>query len=114
MVLLVFKNVLDTKTEKVDLGKGAAFAIKDVLTPKDSFGSFSAGIFEGKGKFDLDYTFDEIALILEGKLELTDRETKQTKVLQKGDIFHITKGSKITFNSPGYKEFYICHPPFVG
>lgn len=106
--------MLDTKTEKVDLGKEANFATKDVLTPKDSFGSFSAGIFEGSGKFDLDFTFDATGLILEGKLELTDRETKQTKVLQKGDMFHITKGSRITYNSRGFKEFYIDHPPFIG
>lgn len=111
MGFFVFRNALGAKKKRFDLGPDAKFTLGDVITSKDSFGAFYVGMFEGSGRFDVDYTYDEIALILQGELELINKETGEKKTLTKGDVFLMNKGSKTTFNSPkGYKELFITHP----
>lgn len=111
-MILICKDVLNAEKEKIELGPKANYYIKDVISGRDTDGAYMIGVFEGSGRFDMDFTWDQITLILDGELDITDRETGECKAAKKGDIYYVTKGSKMTFNSSGYKELYITHPPW--
>ena len=55
-----------------------------------------------------DYPYDQITIILKGKLFLTDNSTKKTTVYKKGNVFHLPKGfNGIWEMKRDYKEFVV-------
>ena len=62
-----------------------------------------------KGSFPWTLNYDEIDLVLEGKLEV--RKGAQVVVADPGDVLYIPRGSDIYFGSPSRaKVFYVTYP----
>ncbi|KAK1599358.1 RmlC-like cupin domain-containing protein [Colletotrichum navitas] len=69
----------------------------------------SSGLFRLKKGEPLTYTYkyDEMKIILEGDFTISD-ETGQKVEAKPGDIFHIPKGSTVTFTTSDYGlAFYV-------
>lgn len=86
----------------------AAF-LADVRTSNDQDKPITCGFFRmEKGKaLDYDYDYEEMKLIVEGEMIITD-ETGNTVHAKPGDVFYFAKGSKIRFESPSYGIGFFC------
>jgi ethanolamine utilization protein EutQ (cupin superfamily) len=64
----------------------------------------------GAPEMNIEMPFEEIDIVIEGSATLSD-ETGRTYILEKGDVFSITKGTRISFSSKaGFKGIAIIHP----
>lgn len=80
MTISLFKEARNTPLQKVPelplASPDCGFFANDILTAKNSCAAYASGIAELKsGRFDWDYNYDEIALVLDGELISTDKET---------------------------------------
>jgi ethanolamine utilization protein EutQ (cupin superfamily) len=64
----------------------------------------------GAPELEMDMPFEEVDYVIDGSATIID-ESGRTYILEKGDIFCITEGSRISFSSEkGFKAFAIIYP----
>ena len=75
-------------------------------------GNLSIGYFQAEPgtELDIDISFEEVDIIIEGSLTITD-ETGSTYTAEKGDVLYISKGSHYSATTKtGFGGIYIIHP----
>ena len=75
-------------------------------------GNLSIGYFQAEPgtKLEIDIPFEEVDIIIEGSLTITD-ETGSTYTVEKGDVLYISKGSHYSATTKtGFGGIYIIHP----
>jgi len=82
--------------------------LQDVVTSNDKEKPITCGMFRMEKGAPLEYTYpyDEMKVMLEGEMDISDGHDKIT--VRKGDVLHFPKGSKITFSSKDYGLAFIC------
>jgi len=82
--------------------------LQDVVTSNDKEKPITCGMFRMEKGEPLTYTYpyDEMKVMLEGEMDISDGHDKIT--VHKGDVLHFPKGSEITFSSKDYGLAFIC------
>ncbi len=83
--------------------------LADVCVSTDPEKPITCGFFRmEKGEaLVYDYDYDEMKLLVEGEMTITD-ETGQSVQVRPGDVLYFAKGSRITFESPSYGVGFFC------
>lgn len=89
--------------------------LSDVLSSSNPDKTITSGFFrlEKSKPLSYTYTYDEMKIIVEGEMSITD-ETGNTVNVVPGDVLYFEKGSKITFDSPDYGIGFFCGLRKVG
>ena len=83
--------------------------LKDVIVTRDRSPIGAGYMSLDKGEMQWSLTYDEIDIVLEGELVIT-RGGEQVRG-KPGDVIYISKGSSITFGTPGWARFvYVVFP----
>lgn len=78
-----------------------------IASPNSEMMAVSYYEVEPGGEMIAEMTFEEIGIVIEGSATLSD-ETGRMCMLEKGDVFSITKGTRISFRSEtGFKGLAI-------
>lgn len=87
----------------------------DVLSSSNEDKTITSGFFrmEKSKPLSYTYTYDEMKIIVEGEMMVTD-ETGTTVHVVPGDVLYFEKGSRITFDSPDYGIGFFCGLRKVG
>ncbi|PWN89735.1 hypothetical protein FA10DRAFT_268247 [Acaromyces ingoldii] len=98
--------LVDTKDPKLaDLGNGAFLG--DVAASNDN--ALSAGFYvQHKSEKPLvyTYTYDELKIVLEGELHVSEPSSGTTIVAKAGDVLNISNGATLEFNSPSTARIF--------
>jgi ethanolamine utilization protein EutQ len=83
--------------------------LKDVIVTRDRSPIGAGYMSLDKGEMQWTLTYDEVDIVLEGELVIT-RGGEQVRG-KPGDVIYISKGSSITFGTPGWARFvYVVFP----
>ena len=106
----VLPNVIDTKLERQEI-PDVEFYWKEVVNiPQAISGGFSE--FKKGELVTGEIPHDEIALILEGELEIKDEIKGTVQTARKGDVFYFSKGAKLSFvPKPSARYWYVNNAP---
>lgn len=87
----------------------------DVFTSQNQEKPITCGFFRMEtGKpLSYTYTYDEMKIIVEGEIWITDETGHQDRAVA-GDVFYFPKGSRITFESPSYGIGFFCGQRALG
>lgn len=113
--ILHSKQALEAKMRKADYGPTIDCAINVIFGAEETLGAFGVYVFKiDSGQLDFTMSCDEIILVLEGSMKLTDQDTAEICRAVKGDVVLIPKGMKCKLVSEkGVKYLSIAHPPFA-
>ncbi|WP_219996637.1 cupin domain-containing protein [Paenibacillus sp. tmac-D7] len=102
MAMKVVKEAIKSEKPSMGVPDTKAFLV-DTLTSANPEKTITSGFFrmEKSKPLSYTYTYDEMKIIVEGEIWITD-ETERTVKGIPGDVFYFEKGSEITFNSPDY------------
>jgi ethanolamine utilization protein EutQ len=82
---------------------------KEVVAVQDRSPMGAGYMSLDKGEMQLTLSYDEIDIVLEGELVIT-RGSEQVRA-KTGDVIYISKGSNITYGTPGWTRFvYVVFP----
>jgi len=110
MYLEIVRNIKDAKLDKQDVPTMDAAWTDLINVP----GEISAGIAEMKSgqMVSPELKYNEILLVLEGEMEIKERQSDEAYVLKAGDALLIKKGSKVTNTvKKSVKYLYVTQPP---
>ncbi|WP_373228820.1 cupin domain-containing protein [Cohnella sp.] len=87
----------------------------DVLSSSNPEKTITSGFFrlEKSKPLVYAYTYDEMKIIVEGEMSISD-ETGNTVKVVPGDVLFFEKGSQITFDTPDYGIGFFCGLRKVG
>lgn len=102
-----FKNAQKMKIKSMNVEGTNAF-LEDIVSSNDPKAPISCGLFrmEKGNSLTYTYTYDEVKIILEGMMTVSDGHS--TVKAKKGDVLLFPKGSTIKFTSDSYGLGFIC------
>ena len=102
----VLPNVVDTKLERQEIPNVEFYWKQVVNIPQAISGGFSE--FKSGELVTGEISHDEIALILEGELEIKDEIKGTVEYARKGDVFYFSKGARLRLvPKPSVKYWYV-------
>lgn len=108
MAMKYYSGAIGTALPTMGVEKTAAY-LKDIASSNNPEKTITCGFFrmEKSKPLKYTYTYDEMKIIVEGEMFISD-ETGKTVNAKAGDVFFFPKGSEITFDSPDYGIGFFC------